>query len=143
MYAVPKNERLKTVSPVAIFQGGSSDATWRVTLDFSQLGIPLIRQMWLTFAPPLADGAALTSTEWEAVFTNWSLEGAESKRALPVAGPGSVRVEENDFWCRYSGGWATETGFYSGGYARRASVVEDSVTVTYASRDLTSGRPLF
>ena len=100
-------------------QGGSSDATWRVTLDFGALGIPQIRQMWLTFAPPLADGAALADTEWEAVFTNWTLTGPETKRALSVAGPGSVRVEENDSWCTYSGDWAAETGFYSGGYARR------------------------
>ena len=69
MYAVAKNSRLRTVAPTAVFQGGSSDATWRVTLDFTALGIPEIRQMWLTFAPPLANGASFSDTEWQAEFT--------------------------------------------------------------------------
>ncbi len=146
MYAVAKNERLRSASPTAVFQGGSSDATWRVTLDFSQLGIPSIRLMWLTLAPPLADGAAFQSTEWEAEFSNWSLDGPESRRVLRVAGPGSVRVEENDCWCSYSGAWKVETGFYSGGYARRASAAGDSVTVRYACsavHDLYIGTSLY
>jgi hypothetical protein len=105
MYAVAKNDRLKTSDAVTTFQGGSSDATWRVTLDFQALGIPAIRQMWLTFAPPLASGSAFPDTEWEATFTNWTLTGPDAKRALSVAGPGSVRIEENDSWCRYSGDW--------------------------------------
>ncbi|MCC7175959.1 MAG: hypothetical protein IT159_12250 [Bryobacterales bacterium] len=146
MYAVAKNARLKTTSPVAVFQGGSSDATWRVTLDFSALGVAEIRQMWLTFAPALANGEELAATEWEAEFTNWTLSGPESKRLLKVAGPGSVRVEENDYWACYSGDWDAETGFYSGGYARRASATGASVTVRYAcalTHDLYIGTSLY
>lgn len=145
MYAVAKNDRLKATQPVAVFEGGSSDATWRITLDFEALGIPQIRQMWLTLAPPLADGTALPDTEWEATFTNWTLSGLDGKRALPVAGPGSVRVEENDSWCKYSGNWTTESGFYSKGYARRASTVDDSVAVFYtcpSAHDLYIGTSL-
>ncbi|MFB3778828.1 MAG: hypothetical protein ACE141_14515 [Bryobacteraceae bacterium] len=146
MYAVAKNDRLKTTAPVAVFEGGSSDATWRITLDFEALGIPSIRQMWLTLAPPLANGSALESTEWEATFTNWTLTGPEARRKLLVAGPGSVRIEENDSWCRYSGNWGTETGFFSKGYARRASAVGDSVTVFYScpsQHDLYIGTSLY
>ncbi len=132
MYAVAKNERLRTAEPVAVFQGGNSDAVWRVSLDFSALGIDDVRLMWLTFAPPLANGTALTDTEWEAEFSNWTLCGPEEKKALAVAGPGSVRVEEDDAWCSYSGAWTSETGFYSGGFARVASTVGDSVTVFYS-----------
>ena len=93
-----------------------------------------------------ANGAAMPDTEWEASFTNWTLAGPEAKRALPVAGPGSVRVEENDSWCGYSGDWAAESGFYSGGYARRASSVGDAVTVFYScpsEHDLYVGTSLY
>lgn len=146
VYAVAKNERLRTSQPVAVFEGGSSDATWRITLDFEALGISRIRQMWLTFAPALANGAAYSDTEWEAAFTNWTLSGDETKRALSVAGPGSVRVEEDDSWCAYSGDWGAESGFYSGGYAKRASAVDDSVSVFYSCQsphDLYVGTSLY
>ena len=93
IYAVAKNERLRATQPSLKLQGGSSDAVWRVSLDFSALGIPDIRQMWFTFAPALADGAAFTDLEWQAEFTNWTVAGLEAVRALSVAGPGSVRVE--------------------------------------------------
>ncbi|HSB13490.1 MAG TPA: hypothetical protein VLE22_03465 [Bryobacteraceae bacterium] len=136
MYAVAKNGRLRTVAPTAVFQGGSSDATWRVTLDFTALGIPEIRQMWLTFAPPLANGASFSDTEWQAEFTNWTVGGPEEVRALKVAGPGSVRVEEDDSWCSYTGEWGVETGFYSGGYARRTAAAGNAVTVTYSCSEV-------
>ena len=146
MYAVSKNERLRTTAPVAVFQGGSSDATWRISLDFEALGIAQVRQMWLTFAPPLANGAAFETTEWEAVFTNWTVSGPEEKRALKVAGPGSIRVEENDSRCRFEGRWEAETGFFSGGYARRASGIGDCVTIGYCcsgQHDLYIGTSLY
>ncbi len=146
IYAVSKNDRLRTDQARIKLQGGSSDAVWRITLDFDALGIPQIRQMWLTFAPPLADGAPFTDTEWEAVFTNWTVAGPESVRALQVAGPESLRIEENDSWCSYTGQWAVEEGFYSGGFARRASAVGDAVTVHYycpAVHDLYVGTSLY
>ena len=51
-----------------------------VTLDFTALGIPQIRLMWLTFAPPLANASAFADVEWEAKFTNWTLRDPESTR---------------------------------------------------------------
>lgn len=146
MYAVAKNERLRTSGTVAAFTGGSSDATWRVTLDFTALGISQVRQMWLTFAPQLADGAAFTDTEWDAEFSNWSVTGPADVLALHVAGPDSVRVEEDDSWCTYTGNWATETGYFSGGYARCTTVVGDSVTMKYhcsIEHDLYVGTSLY
>ncbi len=131
MYAVSKNSRLTTSSPTAALAGGSSDATWRVTLNFSTLGIPDIRQAWLTFAPPLADGQAFTDTEWEATFTNWALSGPEDRKTLQVAGPNSVRIEDNNTACAYTGRWNVEAGFYSRGYAVRSAGPNDSVRVTY------------
>jgi hypothetical protein len=146
MYAVAKNSRLRTTSETAVFSGGSSAATWRVTLDFEDLGIPLVRQMWLTFAPLLANGSAFTASEWEAVFTNWALAGPYSTRLLKVAGPGSVRIEDDDSWCRYSGSWTSETGFYSGGFAKCTSSAGSSVTVFYScpvQHDLWIGTSLY
>ncbi len=102
--------------------------------------------MWLTFAPALANGAAYGDTEWESTFTNWTLSGEEAKQALSVAGPGSVRVEEDDSWCAYIGDWGEESGFYSGGFARRASAVGDSVSVFYSCQlphDLYVGTSLY
>ena len=146
MYSVAKNDRLKTTADTAIFTGGSSDAIWRVTLDFSALNLREVRQMWLTFAPPLANGAAFEATEWQAEFTNWTVTGPEETRALKVAGPGSVRVEEDDSWCKYTGTWTDETGFFSEGYAKQASAVGSSVTIKYAcsrAHDLYLGTSLY
>ncbi|MGE5571085.1 MAG: hypothetical protein ACM3S5_18780 [Rhodospirillales bacterium] len=115
--------------------GGSSDVTWRVTIDFtdSALRIDKVRQMWMTFAPKLPIGAAYSDTEWSAVFTNWTVEDPQGKRALKVAGPGSVRVTSKDDWVKYSGtGWAEESGWYAKGYAHRSKTTGDKVRVRYA-----------
>lgn len=131
MYAVWKNDRLRADKTDLEFADGVSDVTWRVSLDFSALQIPSIREMWLTLAPALTNGAEYTSEEWEAEFTNWSLSGPEERRMLQVAGPGSVRVEDTDTLCTYTGDWTVETGFFSGGEARRTSTINDSVSVRY------------
>lgn len=119
-----------TASPGVIPLVGGKDAdSWHVRLDFSSLGLTAIRQMWLTFAPQIANGSAYQDTEWQAVFSNWTVTGAAP---LKVAGPGSVRIEESDSWCVYGGkGWSTVSGFYSKGFARATSVGGDSVTVKY------------
>lgn len=134
LYAVAKNNRLQTNTSDLALTGGTSGAIWRVTLDFEALGIPQVRQMWLTFAPPLAHGQALADTEWQATFTNWTLTGPEAKRKLQVAGPDSVRVEENDAWVRLANPphWQQEVGFFSEGYARRSAQIGDQLTVRYA-----------
>ena len=132
MYALWKSERLRTESETATFSGGSSDVTWRVTLDFAALGLSSVRLMWLTFAPKLTSGSAYADTEWEATFTNWNLTGPEEVRRLRVAGPGSVRIEENDSWCKYTGNWEIEQGFYSGGYAKKAVGGGCSLKVSYS-----------
>jgi hypothetical protein len=155
MYSVAKNSRLLASTTSlpneanqypAPFSGGSSDCTWRVTLNFAALGVPRIRQMWFTFAPPLADGQALPDTEWQADFSNWTLTGPLAKRKLQVAGLDSVRVEENSPWCKYTGNWSQETGFYSGAFARRSTHAGDKVDVFYACsvvHDLYIGTTLY
>lgn len=146
LYAVAKNSRLQTTQPQIQLAGAVSNAIWRVTLDFAALGIPRIRQMWFTYAPALANGARLSSTEWRAIYSNWHLTGPEATKTLQVAGPDSVRVEHNDAWCTYSGTWVDEVGFFSNGYARRANAVGAQVTVRYACstvHDLYVGTSLY
>jgi hypothetical protein len=125
--------RLAAVPGTAQLAGGSSDVTWHVAMDFSDLGIDQVRQMWLTFAPPL-QYSEFADTEWDATFTNWGITADPfNKAVLQFAGTGTVRVEENDAWCSYSGnGWAsTDVGFFSKGFAQVSSTAHDSVTISY------------
>jgi hypothetical protein len=148
IYTQSKTLTLTLSTPLLQLAGGSSAATWRVSLDFTALGIDQVRQLWLTFAPPLSDGQAFQSLEWQAVFSNWSIDGS-GNAALQVAGLDSVRVEETSSWCTYAGTSWTPTnggGFYSKGYARVASAIGDSVTINYwcqQTHDLWIGTALY
>ena len=112
--------------------GGSSAVTWNISIDFTALGIDQLRQCWLTFAPSLADGAAYTATEWQATFSNWQLNGPDAVAALQIAGPGSTRIEEDNGACVFTPNWSMESGFYSSYFAKAASALNESVTVTYS-----------
>jgi hypothetical protein len=112
--------------------GGSSAVTWNCSLDFTALGIGSIRQCWLTFAPSLANGLVFTASEWLATFSNWQLNGPDAIKALQVAGPGSVRIEEDNSACSFTTNWSLESGFYSKYFAKAASAVNESVTVNYS-----------
>lgn len=135
LYTQSKTATLVASPAVAPLAGGSSDATWHVRLDFTALGIDQVRQAWLTLAPQLANGAAYQDTEFKAGFSNWGITSDPNGiAALKVAGPGSVRIEETDDWCTYSGSSWTPTsggGFYSHGFAKVASTPGDSVTIQY------------
>jgi hypothetical protein len=116
--------------------GGSSFVTWNCSIDFSALGIDRLRQCWLTFAPSLANGAAYTASEWHATFSNWSLTSLPDVRPDPVpqlqiAGPGSVRIEQNYAACTFNRKWPVQAGAYSGYFAAVSNVPGDTVTVTY------------
>jgi hypothetical protein len=111
--------------------GGSSSVTWNCSIDFSALAIDQLRQCWLTFAPSLANGAAYTASEWHATFSNWSLTGLDSVAALQIAGPGTVRIEENSAACTFNRKWPVEAGAYSGYFAAASNVPGDTVSITY------------
>ena len=98
LYELHKNANLYFTPHLVQLQGGSSDATWRVTIDFSAEGLTDLEKIWLTFAPKLADSAAYQAREWQATFSNWTVTDTEGKRVLEVAGPGSVRIGEDDAW---------------------------------------------
>lgn len=132
-----------TPNPVT-FSGGSSDATWHIALDFSALGYTRIRQAFFTFAPPLADSAALSRTEYSASITNWALSGPDT--TLPVAIPSSRTVHHNDFDASYSGVWSDQAGFFTFGFSKHTSTPGNSVTVLYTSQnqhDLYLGTSLY
>lgn len=149
MYELHKNSNLYfTPAGSTYLTGGSSAATWQITLDFSALTIPSIRQMWFTLAPRLAIGAAYAATEFSAVFSNWSITAdPDGNRPLKVAGAGSVTVGSRDSWTSYGGsGWAEEAGFYYLGFAHHTATSGDGVTITYHSQhthDLYLGTSLY
>jgi hypothetical protein len=120
--------------------GGSSDnVSWHVHIDFTALGWNSVDKVWWTIAPALPNSQAYQSTEWKVVVTNWTVtSNPASKRALTVAGPGSVRIEEDSTWVTTSGYWEPAPGndpvngafaFWSQGRAIRAAASGASVTV--------------
>ena len=127
------------------FAGGTSPTKFTVALPFSDvLASTQVRKMWLTFAPESVYGAGYTDTEWTAVFTSWSASG--SALALKVAAAGSVRVGARDSWAVYTGGWATEAGWYWRGFGRKTSTPGDKVVVEYhcgSVHDLYLGTALY
>jgi hypothetical protein len=149
MLVRPANGSLAVSNPVLSLSGGNSDnVTWRITLDFTALGIDQIRQAWLTFAPKLTTGGPYTDTEWTANFSNWTVNATNNNLALKCAGWGSVRVGNDESQsCTYSGtGWVVAAANnYWRGFARVASRAGDSLTVTYtclADHDLYLGTSL-
>lgn len=145
LYEIHKTGSLQLDQAEIHLSGGSSNATWNCTFDFAALKLKSLRQLWLTFAPALQDGP-FSTVEWEAVFSSWNITGPDSKRLLKVAGPGSVRLEETDSACQYTGIWAVESGFYSGYFAKATSDPAATLSVTYTCQfphDLYVGTSLY
>ena len=138
LYQINKTSTLSITPASANLSGGDSGAVWRVTLDFSALEAQAvltstsIRRMWLTFAPPLANGEAYSGGDWEADFTNWGLSGPETSRMLQVASPYSVSVDQASPACSYSGTWQQVTNFYIRGFAARATTLGSTVRIRYS-----------
>jgi hypothetical protein len=125
-YELHKNTDLYFSPPVVQLTDGSSDnVKWHVAIDFSALGWTDIQKLWLAFAPALANGAAYAATEWSVTVTNWTVTDPNGVRPLKVAGPGSVRIEEDNPWVVRSGYWeaapADGLAFWSMGRAIRSA----------------------
>jgi hypothetical protein len=132
LYTLSKASTLAFDQTQVALAGGSSEVIWTCTLDFTALGIDQLRQCWLTFAPVLANGAAYSATEWQADFSNWLLTaGTGAVANLQVAGHGSVRIEDRDTACQYTGNWGQEAGFYSNYFTHVTNDPLATLTVTY------------
>ncbi len=149
MVVRPGNINLSVDNPILQLAGGKSEnVVWDISLDFSALGIDQIRQAWLTFAPALSGGAQYSDTEWTATFTNWSVTDPNHKRVLQFAGPGSLRVGNDESGsCTYSAGWNLQpANNYWRGFARITDAPGTSVTVSYTQNqqhDLYLGTSLY
>jgi len=111
IYELHKNTNLYfTPATSAKLTGGDSATTWRIKIDFSGLGLASLRQLWLTFAPRLADGAAYSADEWSAVFTNWTVTDprAGSSRTGSTTGD-KVSIE---YHCQYTHDLYVGTALY-------------------------------
>jgi len=120
--------------------GGSSDnVSWHVHIDFTALGWNNVDKVWWTIAPALPNSQAYQPSEWQVVVTNWTVTSSPaSKRSLQVAGPGSVRIEEDSTWVSTSGYWEAAPGndpvdgafaFWSQGRAIRAAAGGATVSI--------------
>jgi len=56
--------------------------------------MPVSTAVTITLAPLMPGGAAYADQEWSATFTNLTVSDPSGHRALKVAGPNSVRIEE-------------------------------------------------
>ena len=114
----------------ANFSGGTSPQQWQVNLNFGALQgyidpgrstlVPVpttnVRKMRWTWAASLQSGDFQRS-EFSVIVANWTVTGANLQ--YQVAGPGSLRIEDDSSTITYSGGpWNSETGNYSGGSIR-------------------------
>lgn len=99
-------------APTVQLSGGDSYlATWRVSIDFTALGLDSLRQCWLTMAPAIANGAAYTDTEWTATFTNMTVVADPNSNAQLYASDPykSVRTGNQDALAVYAGaGWLVQ-----------------------------------
>lgn len=133
-YELHKNSNLAfTPQSVRLSGGGSDHVRWHIHAHFSALGWNDIQKLWLTFAPALANGSAYSPREWQVTVSNWAVTDSTGARALKVAGPGSVRIEEDSDWVQYAGFWEAapdETGEFSQGRAVRASEAGATATVS-------------
>jgi hypothetical protein len=122
-----------------LFSGGVSPSAWTLTFDFSntaQFNQTAIQQLALAFAPDLQPNnfsGIPSGTPWSVTVTDWAVTDPNNRRPLYVAGPGSVRLEENNPWVVRSGFWeaAPTDGFayWSQGQAIRAAASGASLTI--------------
>lgn len=124
--------------PSAVFAGGVTAPTWRVSLDFGNLkdthgaAVPTgsVRKLRWTWAADMPAGE-FQRTEFSINVSDWTVSG--SNLTYSVAGPGSRRVEDSDDNLIYSGRWTEERGNYSGGSIRQCSQPGAEVQFRYTA----------
>lgn len=145
MYTYSETPAATWDSPAKTFANGTSPTEWQVTIDFSTLQgyqtpdfsdtlapVPTnqIRKMRWTYAAALQVGPFVRS-EFEVTVSNWSVTGTNG--TYSVAGPGSLRVEDDSVEMIYSGSWTESRGNFSGGTINCSTTAGDSVSWTYTA----------
>lgn len=151
-----KNTNLYTTTSSALgayyqdlkkLSGGVDNFVWRVSINFTTLGIDDLRQCWLTMAPRPNFTTAFAATDFDITISNISITDPDSNTVLKVPHRDkSVQVSSKDVWATYSGAWSEETGFYYLGYAKRSSTLDNTVTIAYScqhSHDVYLGTYLY
>jgi hypothetical protein len=118
------------------FANGTSPTQWQVTLNLSSLtdrdGNPVptynMRKMRWTYAADLQAGA-FERSEFQVLISGWTVTG--TNQTYSVAGPGSLRIEDDNVAFAYSGSWTESRGNYSGGLIHYTNAAGDSATCTY------------
>ncbi len=116
--------------------GGMSPSKWRIRLDFGSLrdqdnvAVPTssVRKMRWTWAANLQAGGFARS-DFQVTVSNWTVEG--TGRRYKVAGPGSLRFEDDASRMTYTGQWTEARGNFSGGSIRHTTQAGASVSCTY------------
>jgi hypothetical protein len=122
--------------PAAGFHGGTSPTKWRVSIDFGNLidvdgrTVPTrnVRKMRWTYAADL-QRASFERCEFVVTVTDWNVSG--ERLEYKVAGPGSVRLEDNSAQLVFSGSWEESQGNFSGGTIRHSTIPGSSVKCSY------------
>jgi len=124
-------------SPAAVrFSGGLSPQRWKIDLDFGNLHdisgtlVPTtdVRKMRWTWAADLQN-SDFERSEFSVVVSNWTVTGM--KLQYSVAGPGSLRVEDDAADVVYDGAWSEGRGNYSGGSIRWTTTPGARLRYTY------------
>jgi hypothetical protein len=147
MYTYSETPAATWDAPAKTFANGTSPTEWSVTIDFSTLegyltpdfsdtliAVPTnaIRKMRWTYAAALQVGTFARS-EFEVVVSNWSVTGTNG--TYSVAGPGSLRVEDDSVEMVYSGSWTESRGNFSGGTIHCSTTPGDFVSWTYTASE--------
>ncbi len=116
-----------------VMSGGTSPSKWRIEIAFGALtdkngaAVPTtaVRKLRWTYAAELQRGA-FERSEFAVHVTNWTVTGGG--RAYHVAGPQSMRMEDDSDRVTYAGAWSEWHGNYSGGSLHVTNAAGASVT---------------
>jgi hypothetical protein len=144
VYATVGGAGTETWTPAwTTFTGGTSPQQWQVNLNFASLQgyvnpdrstlVPVptskVRKVRWTWSADLQAGN-FGRSEFSVVVSNWTVTG--QSLTYQVAGPGSLRMEDDSTGIRYTGGpWTSELGNYSGGSIRWTSTPGGTVQCSY------------
>jgi hypothetical protein len=143
MYTYSETSAATWDAPAKTFANGTSPTAWSVTIDFATLRgyqtpdfsdtlapVPTsqIRKMRWTYSAALQVGPFVRS-EFEVVVSDWTVTGTNG--TYSVAGPGSLRAEDDSVEIVYTGSWTETRGNFSGGIIHYSTTAGDTVSWTY------------